>query len=149
MRNDEQFENKLKEITVEGFRAFCRDHGLKCTVQRLYVFKYLRGVRNHPSVDETLNRVREDVPTITRDSVYRILNEFAALGIISRLDALSAARYDTCVGPHAHFICEVCGKVTDYPLPSGLELPSGMPCERHHLELRVTGICDKCQKKGK
>ena len=44
-----------------------------------------------------------------RDSVYRILNDFATIGLIARLDALSAERYDTCRGPHAHFICEVCG----------------------------------------
>lgn len=132
----------------KDFLAFCREHGLKCTVQRLSVFRFLHKTMGHPSVDETLLKVRKAVPTITRDSVYRILNEFAELGLIARLDALSAARYDTFVAPHAHFICEVCGSVIDYPLPKELELPSGMPRERHHLELRVTGVCDDCQKKG-
>ncbi len=98
-------------------------------------------------MDETLSAVRKSVLTVTRDSVYRILNEFAELGIITRLDALSAARYDTILGPHAHFICEVCGSITDYPLPAGQPIPEGMPSERHHLELRVTGVCDKCRKR--
>ena len=94
-----------------------------------------------------LAEVRKTVPTVTRDSVYRILNEFADLGLITRLDALSSARYDMVLGPHAHFICEVCGSITDYPLPSEQPIPEGMPRERHHLELRVTGVCDKCRKR--
>jgi len=138
---------KTDELTTERFPAFCREHGLKCTAQRLAVFTAIRSSRAHPSVDETLKAVRKTVPTITRDSVYRILNEFSELGIITRMDALSAARYDTWLGPHAHFICERCGSVTDYPLPSGISLPKGMPRERHHLELRVTGLCAKCARR--
>jgi len=136
-----------KGLTVDAFPAFCREHGLKCTAQRLAVFTAISGSRQHPSVDETLKKVRKTVPTVTRDSVYRILNEFATLGILTRMDALSAARYDTFTGPHAHFICEVCGSITDYPLPKGLSLPKGMPGECHHLELRVTGLCPACAKK--
>lgn len=136
-----------KEMSREEFPAFCRGKGLKCTVQRLAVFSFLHDAMGHPSVDETWSAVKKTVPTITRDSVYRILNEFSELGLITRMDALSAARYDTCLGPHAHFICEVCGCVIDYPLPSGLRLPPDMPSEQHHIELRVTGLCPKCAKK--
>jgi len=135
------------ELTCEAFPAFCREHGLKCTAQRLAVFAAVRLSRSHPSVDGTLAAVRKSVPTVTRDSVYRILNELAALGLLARMDALSAARYDTCRRPHAHFICEVCGEISDYPLPKGLALPSGMPKARHHVELRVTGVCPSCAKK--
>jgi len=138
--------NKTKELTANTFPAFCREHGLKCTAQRLAVFAALRGAMGHPSVDETWATVKKTVPTVTRDSVYRILNDFAAIGLVARLDALSAARYDTRLGPHAHFICEVCGSVTDYSLPATFPIPSGMPREQHHLELRVTGICDNCLK---
>jgi len=137
------------QLTVDEFPAFCRAQGLKCTAQRLAVFSAVRGLRTHPSVDEILGKVRKSVPTVTRDSVYRILNEFSRLGIIARLDALSSARYDTLVGPHAHFICEVCGEVFDYPLPKSVQAPEGMPHERHHLELRVTGLCDRCAAKRK
>ncbi len=138
---------RLNELTMDAFPAFCRKHGLKCTAQRLAVFSAVRLLARHPSVDETLSEVRKNLPTVTRDSVYRILNEFVSLGLLSRLDALSAARYDTWTGPHAHFICEVCGRITDYPLPEGLSLPSGMPPDPRHIELRVTGVCEQCARK--
>ena len=137
----------LKELTRDAFVAFCRVHGLKCTAQRLAVFSAIRLSRQHPSVDVTLQAVRKTLPTVTRDSVYRILNEFAAHGLVSRMDALASARYDTCVAPHAHFICEVCGRISDYPIPAGFVLPAGMPGEQHHVEIRVTGVCNNCAKK--
>lgn len=69
------------DITSDAFPAFCREHGLKCTAQRLAVFNTVRLSRWHPSVDETLAEVRKTVPTVARDSVYRILNEFATWGL--------------------------------------------------------------------
>lgn len=141
-------ETENQTVTEREFPAFCRAHGLKCTAQRLAVFAVVCKRACHSDVDGTWAAVRKTVPTITRESVYRILNEFADLGILVRLDALAAARYDTDVGPHAHFICEACGVISDYPMPSGFALPSDMPPERHHLELRVTGLCPRCAKKG-
>ena len=137
---------KTSEVTLEAFPAFCRERGLKCTAQRHAVFAAIRESELHPSVDWVWETVKKSLPTITRDSVYRILNEFSELGLVSRLDALSAARYDTWVGPHAHFICEVCGKVTDYPMPEGIAIPEGMPADRRHTELRITGVCPHCAK---
>ena len=137
----------IRDLSSASFPAYCRAHGLKCTAQRLVVFNVLHKNNTHPSVDDVWHTVRAQLPTITRESVYRILNEFATLGLIERLDALTAARYDTWTSPHAHFICEVCGSITDYPLPSEQPIPEGMPRERHHLELRVTGVCDKCRKR--
>ncbi|MCR5413505.1 MAG: transcriptional repressor [Kiritimatiellae bacterium] len=133
-----------KELTIDAFPAFCRERGLKCTAQRMAVFAAVRESESHPSVDDTLAAVRKTVPTVTRDSVYRILNEFSSLGLLARLDALQAARYDTRMGPHAHFICEECGAVFDYPIGAAPAIPDGMPSVRRHVELRVTGLCDRC-----
>ncbi len=140
---------KTSEVSLEGFPDFCRKWGMKCTAQRYAVFSAIRESVSHPSVDQVWKAVKKTIPTITRDSVYRILNEFSAVGLVSRVDALSAARYDTWVGPHAHFICEVCGAVTDYPMPEGISIPAGMPADRRHLELRVTGVCSRCAKQAK
>lgn len=134
----------ITDVTIDAFPAFCREHGLKCTAQRMAVFASVRAAMGHPSVDETWEDVKKTVPTITRESVYRILNEFAAVDLVGRLDAFPSARYDRNTAPHVHFICEACGHVYDYPMPEGVVLPAAMKGERHHLELRVTGICEAC-----
>lgn len=139
----------IASVDQAAFPAFCREKGLKCTAQRLAVFAAVRAICDHPSVDEIWQRVKLSVPTITRESVYRILNEFVDLGLVGRMDALSAARYDTDTRPHAHFICEVCGKVTDYPMPEGVGLPPGFTGAFRHIELRLTGRCEACRLIGR
>ena len=73
----------------------------------------------------------------------------AADGHVLGLPPLSEARYDTCTEPHAHFVCELCESVTDYPLPTGYVLPEGIRGGPHHWELRVRGICENCQSERK
>ncbi len=136
---------QIQNLTTEQFVAICREQGLKCTSQREAVFDALQKAIGHPTVDEIWLTVRQQIQTVTRETVYRILNEFAVIGLIGRLDALAAARYDTCTAPHAHFICERCGVVIDYPLPKSLKLPVGMPADPSHVELRVTGLCETCR----
>ena len=91
------------DLTMEEFPAFCNEKGMTCTALRMAMFSALRE-RRHPSVDEIWGLVKRTLPTVTRDSVYWILNEFSGHGLLARLDALSAARYDTCTEPHAHFV---------------------------------------------
>lgn len=133
-----------REIEPAAFPAFCRERGLKCTAQRMAVFASVRTAAGHPSVDGTWLSVKETLPTITRESVYRILNEFASLDLIERLDSLGSARYDLNTAPHAHFICERCGAIIDYPMPANFAPPEGIEGESRHFELRITGVCKEC-----
>ncbi len=126
------------------FQQICREAGWKCTSQRLAVYSFLRGNLTHPDVDSVWSAVRIQLPAITRESVYRILNEFAARGLIRRLDHIDTARYDSRVGAHGHFICEKCGSITDFNWPEGARLPAALPGAANHLELRVIGICPAC-----
>lgn len=139
----------ILEMTTEEFPAFCHAQGLKCTAQRLTVFEIVHGLRTHPSVDDVWEAARPKIRTITRESVYRILNEFAAVGLIQRMDSFAGARYDSSRKPHAHFICEMCGHVADSPMPDGFKMPAEISGIVHNVELRVTGICVSCQKKFK
>lgn len=92
--------------THAEFRNICRKTGWKCTSQRLAVYGFLRGNHTHPDVDTVWGAVRNSLPTITRESVYRILNEFSEAGVIGRLDHIDNARYDSRVDAHGHLICE-------------------------------------------
>ena len=125
--------------------AICQRNGWKCTSQRLAVYSFVDENYTHPGVDEVWQHVKKSLPTVTRESVYRILNEFAERGIIQRLDLIDSARYDCQTGPQGHFICEVCGEITDFAFPEGAlssaDTPSG---EVRHIELRLSGICGKC-----
>ena len=100
-------------------------------------------------MDTVLSALRLKLPTVTRESVYRILNEFSERGIIGRLDSIESARYDSRVEPHGHFICEKCGKITDFNWPEGAVIPPDVLSEKvSHMEFRIVGECSECRKNG-
>ena len=135
MRDDLQLE----------FAALCRENGWKCTSQRLAVYGFLRGNLTHPDVDGVWEAVRSELPTITRESVYRILNEFSEKGVIRRLDQIENARYDSRTDAHGHFICGKCGHISDFNWPEGVVLPPEMrQAKIAQMELRLVGVCEKC-----
>lgn len=139
-------ESMMKSIdTDHEFAEMCRRIGWKCTSQRLAVYEFLKGNLTHPDVDAVWAAVRESLPTITRESVYRILNEFAEKEIIRRLDHIDNARYDSRTNAHGHFICTKCGKITDFDWPEGAAIPTeAQPGTVIHMELRLVGLCREC-----
>lgn len=128
----------------DDFRNICRANGWRCTHQRFVVYAFMHGNRRHPGVDETWRAVRKEIPSITRESVFRILCEFAKRGLVARLDSLSSARFDSNPKPHGHFICEECGAIIDFCLPEGFSVsPELKGAKVSTLEVRVTGLCPK------
>lgn len=127
------------------FCSLCRKAGWKCTPQRFSVYKFLKDNLSHPDVDSVWSAVKKVHPSITRESVYRILNEQAEFGTIRRLDHIDNARYDSRTEAHGHFICSKCGKIYDFDWPEGQDLPEEMISGNiTHMEIRLIGICKKC-----
>ena len=138
----------MKQETHQRFLEICRQQGWKCTSQRLSVYDFICENYTHPTVDVVWSHVKINMPSITRESIYRILNEFASCGIIHRLDHIESARYDGQTGPHGHFICTQCGVIQDFALPKTVAIPqNAFSGDVDHLELRVTGICSTCKNK--
>ena len=130
-----------------AFREICRKNGWRFTRQRFAVYAFVRANRTHPGVDDVLNAVRRRMPQLTRESVFRILCDFADAGLIARLDHLPVARFDSSTASHGHFICRKCGKIVDFDLPKGIDfkLPE-KGAQLDFAELRVSGVCARCLK---
>ena len=111
---------------------------LKGIIRRLDYLKEL-------GVDAVWSAVRVSQPAITRESVYRILNEFAMRGLISRLDQIDNARYDSRTDAHGHFICERCGKIIDFDWPAETRIPRDFQAGSvARMEIRLVGVCESC-----
>jgi len=133
----------------EEFRKLCSVHQCKCTAQRFAVYACICGNREHPDVDAVWKCVRKRIPSITRESVFRILMEFSEWGIIYRMDKIVHACFDGIAGNHGHFICRECGAILDFELPQGLPEPENdVGFQADHVELRISGICAECAKKA-
>ena len=128
-----------------SFREICRENGWRFTRQRLAVWSFVRANRTHPGVEDVLAGVRKEAPSLTRESAFRILCEFVSAGLISRLDHLPIARFDSSTRMHGHFICLKCGRIVDFELPSGFDVhvPVGGAVVQT-MEVRASGVCAHC-----
>ena len=132
--------------------ATLRQYQLPVTAQRLAV---LRAVSRHPhaTADAVAESAREEIGTISRQSVYNVLNVLTDKGIIRRIQpADSPARYEDRIGDnHHHLVCRSCGKTEDVCCAVG-----DAPCltaKSHHgfkideAEVIYWGTCPTCQQK--
>jgi len=86
-------------------------------------------------------------------TVYRNLNVLVEQGLVNKLDFGSTFdRYEARTLPHYHFICDECGAVSDLDVPVDEKLTvklssaTGFKATRH--EVRLYGLCKKCEGKG-
>lgn len=128
------------------FTSVCRAQGWKRTVQRRAVWNCLCGNREHPSVEMVWQKVRGSIPDVSLDSIYRILDDFAAAGIIRRLEGSKVIRYDSDTKPHEHFICTECSRIFDFAYVEQERV--GSLCREfgsvESVELTVRGMCRMC-----
>ena len=138
------------ERRVSLFAGGLRESGLRLTHQRLEVAREIAGTDLHPSVEAIYCGVRERVPTISLDTVYRTLGALEGLGLIDRVQLMAGpARYDANLEQHHHFICARCGIIRDLPGTSyeGLEVPDAAADlgEVESITVQLRGLCKECQ----
>lgn len=132
------------------FLDFCQKQGFKATPQRLEIFRQVAQTCEHPSADVICSRVREVMPTVSADTVYRTLTFLEAHGLIQKVNRLhGSARFDANLRRHHHFVCSNCGGIWDVYSDefSSLTPPSEVSrlgtITMVHVELY--GICRACQ----
>lgn len=89
--------------------------GLRCTRQRVEIYKALEATSAHPTAEELFWLVRESDQDLSLATVYNTLDAFCAHGLCRRL-ATSAgpARYDADLSEHLH-VQDQQGRIHDVP----------------------------------
>ncbi|MCV7226542.1 Fur family transcriptional regulator [Mycolicibacterium komossense] len=136
-----------------GFADLLRDAALRVTRPRIAV---LEAVHLHPHADtETLfTAVRTDLPDVSRQAVYDVLNALTAVGLVRRIQPSgSVARYESRVGDnHHHVVCRSCGVIADIDCAVG-EAPCLTPSDAEgrldgyvldEAEVIYWGLCPDC-----
>jgi Fur family transcriptional regulator, peroxide stress response regulator len=97
------------------FNKACRDSGAKLTHQRMEIFREVAQTGEHPDVEKVYRGVRERIPTISLDTVYRTLWWLKDLGLVATLgSSRERARFDANLDRHHHFVCNRCGLTRDF-----------------------------------
>lgn len=137
------------ERRLERLKNACRKTGLRMTHQRIEIFREVAQTGEHPDADTIFQRVREKMPTISHDTVYRTLASLEEIGLISRVDSIGGrARFDANCDKHHHFVCRKCGTITDIYLDELPALPEaiGNLGSAESLHVQVRGICHNCER---
>ena len=129
-----------------------RKAGVKLTHQRIEICREISGRTDHPDADAVFHAVRQRMPTISLDTVYRTVSTLINLGLIGTLDvAGESARFDNNIDPHHHFICNRCGEAYDFQSEEldNIVLPEEVKALGTVLDTRIQarGICFECAKK--
>ncbi|KAA0253097.1 transcriptional repressor [Acidobacteria bacterium ACD] len=134
---------------VDTFRQASREAGVKLTHQRLEIFQEIAASGAHPSAETVFQAVRERVPTVSRDTVYRTLWLLQELGLITTLGPRrDAVRFDANLSPHHHFVCTTCGLAEDFVSPEldALSVPEEVRALGTVIgtQVEVRGRCAGC-----
>ncbi len=139
------------ERRVRVLSAGIRDAGFRLTPQRLEVIREIAGDETHPDVETVYHAVRERMPTISLDTVYRTLAVLTEQGLIDRVNVTAGpTRYDGNPFPHHHFICTRCGLVRDI---DEADIATIAPTEKveslgdvESVQIQYRGVCSSCRK---
>lgn len=112
--------------------------GLRATRPRVAVLEALGEDRGHRSAEELLAILATRQVRLARASVYNVLDDLVATGLVMLADAgPGRALYEVANEWHHHFVCRRCQRVIDVPCESG-----SRPC----LEATVPGaVIDEAQ----
>jgi Fur family peroxide stress response transcriptional regulator len=123
------------------------------THQKQSILSALESLRGrHPTAETVYELVSQTIPSLSRATVYRVLNGFVEQGSVRQLHIPeSGDRYDDVVSPHCHMLCDICGCVVDVAVPQFEKIPlpredvSG--CQIKGVELTFFGVCADCAAK--
>ena len=123
--------------------------GIKPSVQRIAIMDYLLTHRTHPAIDEIYLALCEQIPTLSKTTVYNTLKLFVEHGAAQMLtiDEHNVC-FDGDLSLHAHFLCKSCNKIFDLPAPKEDELITKMQNEGFQVEgthYYYRGICPSCK----
>lgn len=127
------------------------DYDIKPSVQRIAIMEYLLKHHTHPCVDEIYMALHNDIPTLSKTTVYNTLKLFAGHGAAKMLTIDERnIHFDGDTSAHAHFLCKCCGRIFDMPMHIDEKemnemTDKGFSAEEVHSYYK--GVCPECKKK--
>lgn len=125
--------------------------GQRVTPQRLLILGAFAKPGEHLTAEEVSKRVGPLAPAVNRSTVYRTLESFRDLGLISETDLGGGVRHYELLddGRHRHLICRACGGMLVLddelvePLRQGIRERYQFAATVDHLAL--FGLCQCCR----
>lgn len=135
-------------------RAPGEEQRLAKNYRMIYEIVREQGPGTHLTVADVFGFAKARQPGIGETTVYRALTRLHELGLVSEIlvPGADSAYYEPAGTAHAHFRCDVCGKVddVDYVLAPRVvdELARKHGADVTEVSLTLHGRCATCKDRG-
>jgi len=134
---------------MENLKEKLRKNDISPSIHRIKILEYLATNYTHPTVEEIYNFLADEIPTLSKTTVYNTLRTFEEKGLIKSLSIFEKeTRYEYNMTPHSHFQCIKCGKIYDIDEAFDFrdnQIIDGNKVLEHFVIFK--GICKDCLKK--
>ncbi len=133
-------------INSVGLLESLSTKNIKPSYPRIKILEYLINNHTHPTVDEIYLALVEEMPTLSKTTVYNTLKLFLDHELIKSISIENnESRYDAAIHTHGHFKCESCGNIYDFDL----NVDDFLTGDLHGFTINeksiyFKGICKKC-----
>ncbi|MCF0206301.1 MAG: transcriptional repressor [Bacteroidales bacterium] len=131
-------------------QEYLKEKGVRPSLHRIMIMKYLLEHRTHPTVDDIYNDLHANIPTLSKTTIYNTLKLLVEKGAaVSLAIDEKNVRYDGITEPHAHFRCVKCERIFDIPIDESINFANSHLKNFRLLETQVIhrGYCSECNKK--
>ena len=148
-------ENMKKSTVMNTLKKRIREHKYKFTTQRQIILQaFLTSKNNHLSAEDIYEMVKGENPDIGLATVYRSLELFTSLDLVTKLDfGDGRSRYElndhNLSHSHHHLICLGCGRViefnSDFIEATREKIKGKNGFNIVDYQLKFYGYCKECQ----
>ncbi len=112
------------------------------------IFAIINTSRDHLTVEQIFQRLKEKHPQVVLATVYNNLNRLLEEGLIRKVSVEGMPdRYDK-MEKHDHLVCQCCGKLSDVTLEDlTASLKKQLGDDVLSYDLKVFYICPACREK--
>ncbi len=124
---------------------------IKHSKQRDAIIDFLSCTTSHPDAEALYMEVKKSFPNISLATVYRNLKLLLDTHQIIKLSVGNGKdHFDACCKKHCHFVCDVCGEISDLAFSSFNQLEKEIEDKNNVLinsrSMIFYGTCEKCRK---
>lgn len=104
-------------ISMNEVKKYLIKNNIKPSFPRLKVFEYLAANPIHPTVDDIYKALVEQIPTLSKTTIYNTLDLFIQCNIARAvtIDG-NELRYDVDITNHGHFKCDQCNTIYEFDI---------------------------------
>ncbi len=100
---------------MNKYKNIIKNAGLKATPQRIYVLEAVCELKNHPSVDDVHDFLKNKNLELPKGTIYNILETFVQNGLMTMLKTdKGRMRFDASTKQHHHIYCKETGSIKDF-----------------------------------